>query len=228
MQTSNQIECRGSALVEMIKTWAHESAHTLAYMALYENVSRLWIDYTVPKASVRAPSQSVMNPFCGSDLEAVALVAGIVGESICFTEPLNPIDHWKAVGPSAGDYADYQKIAGLCRMSLSEHMAIAVALLDEFGETWDWIESISEDDDHPELLMEERCNLCNEFFAFRQRHFKHLGPDLTSGESLPEARGKVKAKRSGAGKPKSKTDVPAIDGNADPTEDDRDPKTPSP
>jgi hypothetical protein len=101
-----------------------------------------------------------------------------VGE--CLWAGTNPKDHWKAVGPSAGDYADYQQIAGLCRMSLSEHIAIAVALLDEFGETLDWIESISEDDDHPEMLMEIRCSLCSEFFDFRQRHFKHLEPDFAA------------------------------------------------
>jgi hypothetical protein len=200
MQTSNQIESAYSALGENLKIWEHESAHTLAYMALYENVSRLWIDYTVPTAWVRAPSQSAMNPFYGSDLEAVATVAGIVGE--WHWADIDPIDHWKAVGPSAGDYADYQKIAGLCRMSLSDHMAIAVALLDEFGETWDWIREISEDDDHPDLLMEERCHLFSEFLDFRQRHFKHLEPDLTSGEPWPES-------------------------NADPTDDDRDPEAPS-
>jgi hypothetical protein len=170
------------AVVEEIKTWEHESAHALAYMALYENVLRIWIDYTVPETWVRAPSQSAMNPFYGSDLEAVVLVAGIVGE--LYGEDLNPIDQWKAVGPSAGDYADYQKIAGLCRMSLSEHMAIAVALIDEFGETWDWIQSISEDDEHPEMLMEERDRFAQEFFAFRQRHFAHLEP-LPEGSADP-------------------------------------------
>jgi hypothetical protein len=186
MQTSNQIEGAYSALGENMKIWEHESGHTLAYMALYENVSRLWIDYTVPTAWVRAPSQSAMNPFYGSDLEAVATVAGIVGE--WHWADIDPIDHWKAVGPSAGDYADYQKITGLCRMSLSEHMAIAVALFDEFGETLDWIREISEDDDHPELLMEMRFNLSSEFFDFRQRHFKHLEPeesaDPTEGDRV--------------------------------------------
>jgi hypothetical protein len=200
MQTSNQIESVESGFLKMMKTWAHESAHTLAHMALYENVSRLWIDYTVPIAWVSAPSQSAMNPFYGSDLEAVALVAGIVGESNW--ADLNPIDHWKAVGPSAGDYSDYQKIAGLCRMPLPEHMAIAVALLEEFAETWDWIQAISEDDDHPELLMEERARLFSEFFAFRERHFAHLDPDQPLGERSSE-------------------------GDADPTEDDRDPGMPS-
>jgi CopG-like RHH_1 or ribbon-helix-helix domain, RHH_5 len=34
-------------------------------------------------------------------------------------------------------------------------------------------------------------------------------------------------KREGAGRPKSKTDVPAIEGNADPTDGDRDPEAPS-
>jgi hypothetical protein len=49
-------------------------------------------------------------------------------------------------------------------------------------------------------------------------HLKNLGKVPMDVQPLPEARG---GKRSGAGKPKSKTDVPAIEENADPADGDR-------
>ncbi len=167
--------------LERVKTIAHESAHTLAHMALYENVERIWIDYSVPTSWVRTRGQQrVTNRCYGADLEAVALVAGIVGE--LHGLGADPIAHWKAGGPTYDDYARYQEIAGLCKLSLTEHMTIAKSLLEDFREIWDWIQAISGEPDHEKLLMEARIEHGGQFFDFRQRHFSQLEPIFPTSE----------------------------------------------
>jgi hypothetical protein len=176
---------------QMYRIAAHEAGHTLAHLVLFENVESLSIsvDPSAPRAHICASRQSSLNPWV-ADINAVALVAGIVGET--YAEDRDPMQCWSVDGPTAGDFAAYQLLADKCLLRLPQHMAIATALIVEFEDLWEQIRS-----DVANWLPDEQQKFfmglqhSSGFFEFKHRYFGQLPTD---------------AEKAGAGRPKVKTD----------------------